>query len=66
MNNLPWIAFLVLTATIFVVLEIWAIATGGTTLSQYIWDLSKVWPLLPFVLGALVGAVAVHLFGQRR
>jgi hypothetical protein len=66
MNSLPWTVFLVVTAAVFVGLEIVAIATGGTTLSQYIWYLSKDWPLLPFVLGALVGAAAVHLFGQRR
>jgi hypothetical protein len=57
-----WTAFLLLFIVGFAVIEAWALATGGTTLSRYVWELSLGWPLLPFVAGAVVGGLAVHFW----
>lgn len=54
-----WLVFLVLS---FAVFEAWALAHHQLTLSQYTYDLSKAWPLLPFVAGMLSGGLAVHFW----
>lgn len=57
-----WTIFIVGFVVIFAIIEGWAIATGGTTLSRYTWELSKSWPLMPFVLGLVSGGLAVHFW----
>jgi hypothetical protein len=57
-----WTLFIIGFVVLFAVIESWALATGGTTLTRFIWELSKDWPLLPFVLGAFTGGLAAHLF----
>lgn len=57
-----WTAFIGLIIVGFIVVESWALATGGTTLSRYTWELSKDWPLLPFVLGLICGGLGVHFW----
>jgi len=67
-RRFPWIwtAFLLAFVVVFAIIEGWALATGGTTLSRYTYELSKDWPVLPFVLGDVLGTVtgglAVHFW----
>lgn len=42
--------------------EAYALYTGKPTLSQYVWRLSKAWPLFPFVAGVVTGGLAVHFW----
>lgn len=53
--NLAWVIG-------FAVLEGWAIKKGGLTLSMYTWILSQAWGPMPFVLGLIVGGLAVHFY----
>lgn len=61
-----WIGIqLALAAVSFAILETlsW---NNGTTLSRFIWDLSRDWPLLIFIIGHLSGGLtwglAVHFW----
>lgn len=60
----PWIwaAFLIAWIVLFAVIEALAFASGGTTLSRFIWEVSQSWPLLPVIYGAVLGGLAVHLW----
>ncbi len=42
--------------------EGYALWKGKTTLSRYIWTLSKAWPPFPFVAGGLTGFLAAHFW----
>lgn len=57
-----WSAWLALIAVSFGAYEGFAIKTGRTTLSRYVWTLSKDWPPFPWVVGVLTGGLAVHFF----
>ena len=57
-----WTVWLVILVVSFGFLEGYAIHTGGTTLSAYVWHLSKGWPPLPFVAGLVAGGLAVHFW----
>ena len=46
----------------FIVGEGYALYTGGLTLSSYVWRLSQDWGPFQFVLGLIVGGLAVHFF----
>lgn len=59
---LIWTAFLLGFILLFAIFETWALMTGGTTLSRYTYEVSKAWPLMPFLLGFLSGGLAVHFF----
>jgi hypothetical protein len=54
-----WWAFLFIS---FGVLEGFALQTNRTTLSRWMWTVSKAFPLLPFVVGLIVGVLACHFF----
>ena len=54
-----WLLFLIIS---FAVGEGIALATDGTTLSQYVWTLSDHWRLLPWVCGVIVGVLACHFW----
>ena len=55
---MPW-----LLAVVFLVsYEIWAFMTERTTLSRMVWRASQSWPLLPWVIGAVCGGMAVHFW----
>jgi hypothetical protein len=57
-----WAGWLALIAVTFSVMEGYAIAAGKSTLSRFIWNLSKSFPLFPWVVGVLVGVLAAHFW----
>ena len=57
-----WTAWLLVIAVSFAVLEGYALRSGRTTLSRYVVSASRAWPLLPFVLGLIIGVLANHFF----
>lgn len=60
--SLYWTLGLVAFVIFFAIGETYALKRNKLTLSRYVWNASKAWPLLPFLLGALVGGLAVHFF----
>ena len=57
-----WSFFFVALFVIWAAAEIYALKTGRETLSRYVWNLTAVFPLLPFIVGLVVGGLAVHFF----
>lgn len=62
--NLPWIIGLVAAITFFVVFEARAFRHPDrqNTLSRWIYNLGSTWPLSIFIMGMIVGGLAVHFF----
>ena len=61
--NIYWSIWLfVLLPLTFAGGEAYALHTGRTTLSRFIWNLSKAFPLFPFLAGLLTGGLAVHFW----
>jgi hypothetical protein len=46
----------------FAAFEGYALLTNKTTLSRYVWNLSKAWPPFPWLVGVLVGFLACHFW----
>jgi len=42
--------------------EAWALATGGETLSRAMWEMTQAFGVLPFILGVVIGGLAVHFW----
>lgn len=59
-----WLAWFGAALLTFAVIETIAVRTGRKTLSQCVYDLSRAWPPLPFVIGVVVGALAAHWWWQ--
>lgn len=57
-----WTAWLAGLAGSFAALEYYAIKHDLATLSQFIADLNKHWPLTSTLFGVLMGGLAVHFF----
>ncbi len=57
-----WIAWWLLIFASFAVLEGWALNTNRMTLSRWVWTTSKAFPLLPFIVGLVVGILAGHFW----
>jgi hypothetical protein len=57
-----WTAWLLLLIATFGLLEGLALAHGGTTLSAYVWTISKNWPPLPFIAGFVAGFLCCHFW----
>ena len=57
-----WTVFFVLFLLGFIGGEAYALYTGKTTLSRYVWTLSKAWPPLPWIVGLITGFVAAHFW----
>lgn len=57
-----WTVWLLLIVVSFAGFEGYALATNGTTLSRYVWELSAAWPPLPFFAGFLAGFLACHFW----
>lgn len=61
-----WTLMILLNIAAFAVLEGYALSQAepedGLTLSRYIYDAARAWPLLGFALGQLTGGLAVHLW----
>lgn len=47
----------------FALFEAFAIATGRPTLSRTVWRAEARWPLFSFLVGGMIGGLAVHFFG---
>jgi hypothetical protein len=60
--SLVWLAWLIAIAASFAVFEGYALRNNKLTLSRFTWNASKAWPLLPFVMGLVVGGLATHFF----
>jgi hypothetical protein len=61
--NIVWTAWLFLLLPLsFGIFEAYALMTGRTTLSRYVWTISKAWPPFPFVAGFLTGFLACHFW----
>jgi len=57
-----WIFFLIFIILAFAFGETYALTYGRTTLSRFVWDLSKAWPPFSWVVGILTGFVASHFW----
>jgi hypothetical protein len=59
-------AMLVLAVVIVTVVDVWLYRRGGTreTISWLVWSWSLNNPILPFMVGFLLGVLCGHLFAQ--
>lgn len=64
--RIAWTVLLVFNIAVFAWLEGYALSRAdpeaGLTLSRYVWEASREWPLLVFLLGQLVGGLGVHFW----
>lgn len=60
--TLLWTMWLVLIALSFAAFETYALKRNKTTLSRYVWTVSKYFPLFPFLIGLLAGTLATHFW----
>jgi hypothetical protein len=58
MAALAW----VLAIALLLGYEWFALATGRKTLSRQMTDWSQGWPLVPWLVGVVMGGLAVHFF----
>lgn len=64
---IAWLVWLAVIVGGFAVIEGMALASGTpSTLSDFVVWLSGVWGPLPFVLGVIVGGMAVHFWWHWR
>jgi hypothetical protein len=54
----PWLV----AAAWLLGIEWWLLATGRPTLSRRMVLASRAWPLMPWVMGVVVGGLAVHFW----
>ena len=60
--TLTWTLWLGAIVLSFAILETVAIRIRGKTFSRVVWDLSSVFPLLPFLAGLVTGVLAAHFW----
>ena len=60
-----WTAWLLALVISFSALEGTAIHRKKSTLSYFVWELSKAWPPFPWVAGIVVGFLGCHFWGGR-
>lgn len=60
--NITWTLWLIAIVVSFAVFEGTALATGGTTLSRYVWNLSAAFPPFPYIAGFITGFFACHFW----
>ena len=60
--ELFWAMWVVGIAVSFAASEAYAISTDRPTLSRTVWDVTKAFPLLPFLAGFLAGVLACHFW----
>ena len=68
-GRMVWIFLFIATLSIsaLIAYEIYAIANDqpGDTISDYFWAVSGKYPILPFLLGIIIGTLAGHFWWQR-
>lgn len=57
-----WVVWIVLIAVTFAAGEAFALLTDRSTLSRFVWNVSKAFPPFPWLVGMLFGALGVHFF----
>lgn len=60
--TITWLIYLFLVVAFFAGIEAYALHHGKQTLSRLVWDTSKVFPILPWIVGAVVGILAAHFW----
>ena len=64
-----YIFLLIVTASLLALIgyEVYALANHepGDTISEYFWAVSGQYPILPFLLGVIIGTLAGHFWWQR-
>ena len=58
-----WAFWFIAAFAAFAIIEARAMLTGRPTLSRTVWRLQARFPIFGFLLGAVVGGLAVHFFG---
>jgi Trk-type K+ transport system membrane component len=61
-HNWPWILGGIGFVIFFTIFEIRGFKNKNTTLSRFVYNMGKAFPLSIFLWGALVGGLAVHFF----
>lgn len=66
---MSWAFLIIVTGSVLALLiyEFYALANGqdGDTISEYFWAVSGRYPILPFFIGIVIGALAGHFWWQR-
>ena len=57
-----WTGWLLALAISFACFEGYALKHNKTTLSRYVWIVSKAWPPFPWIAGVLTGFLAAHFW----
>lgn len=57
-----WAAWLLLIVVSFSVMEGYSLYDNTATLSRFVWTVTYYFPLLPWIVGVLVGGLAVHFW----
>lgn len=57
-----WAAWLLVVIVTFAAFETYALQTNRTTLSRFVWNATKAWPPLPFIVGLIIGFVCAHFW----
>lgn len=57
-----WSILLIVAVLAILGLEAYTYFTDRTTLSGYVVRFTQDWPLLPFIVGLIVGALAAHFW----
>lgn len=60
--GIVWTVWLVLIVISFAGWETYALMNNRTTLSRWVWTVSKNWPPFPWVAGVLTGFLAAHFW----
>lgn len=55
---MPWL----IAAAFLLLYEAWALRSGRRTLSRMMWEATRAWPLLPWLVGVVCGGLAVHFW----
>jgi len=57
-----WTIWVLVIIVSFALLEQYAFKHDKNTLSRFVVNLTKAWPLFPFIFGLIMGGLAVHFF----
>jgi len=60
--SIYWTAWLVVIVLTFAAGETYALIKKQKTLSRYVWEISKHFPLFPWIAGVLTGVLAAHFW----